>query len=376
MTGSIFLVGNSGELLEMTQQPYDSEAILQRLLVQYPALLAGDQIDSVVPRRWLLIAREASLPSEQDAAGRWAVDHLFLDQDAIPTIVEVKRSSDTRIRREVVGQMLEYAANAVTNWPIETLRSFFVRTCERVGVDPAQKLAEFLCGGDAEEFWTLATTNLEAQRIRLVFVADVIPPELRRIIEFLNRQMNPAQVLGLEIRQYRGEGVRTLVPRVIGQTAESERRKGTGTRATVQWDRERFMAALEERSATEANIAREIIAWAESRMPRLWWGRGAQTGSCYPMLDLNGESHYLISIWTNGRIAIEFGNMKSGPFAEEARRLELGERIGAAVGVQIPTGMKYPSFPLGALEPAERLKGFTSALDWAVDLFHEWSAPV
>ena len=60
-----------------------------------------------------MLSREAPLASEQDGAGRWSVDHLPLDQDAIPTIVEVKRSSDTRIRREVVGQMLDYAANAV-----------------------------------------------------------------------------------------------------------------------------------------------------------------------------------------------------------------------------------------------------------------------
>jgi hypothetical protein len=31
----------------------------------------------------------------------------------VPTLLEVKRSSDTRIRREVVGQMLDYAANGV-----------------------------------------------------------------------------------------------------------------------------------------------------------------------------------------------------------------------------------------------------------------------
>src|SRR5262249_3604083 len=31
----------------------------------------------------------------------WSVDHLFLDQDAVRTLVEVKRGSDTRIRREV-----------------------------------------------------------------------------------------------------------------------------------------------------------------------------------------------------------------------------------------------------------------------------------
>ena len=45
--------------------------------------------------------------------------------DANPTLVEVKRSSDTRERREVVGQMLDYAANAVVYWPIETIRARF-----------------------------------------------------------------------------------------------------------------------------------------------------------------------------------------------------------------------------------------------------------
>ncbi|MCO6480232.1 MAG: hypothetical protein J5I94_26570 [Phaeodactylibacter sp.] len=49
------------------------------------------------------------------------MDHLFVDQDAIPTLVEVKRSTDTRIRREVVGQILDYAANAALFWPIERL---------------------------------------------------------------------------------------------------------------------------------------------------------------------------------------------------------------------------------------------------------------
>jgi hypothetical protein len=59
------------------------------------------------------------------SGNRWSVDHLFLDQDAIPTIVEVKRSSDTRIRREVVGQMLDYAANAVVYWAVEAIRAEF-----------------------------------------------------------------------------------------------------------------------------------------------------------------------------------------------------------------------------------------------------------
>ncbi|MFI0718271.1 hypothetical protein [Streptomyces sp. NPDC021224] len=37
------------------------------------------------------------------------MDHLFVDADAVPTLVKVNRAADTRIRREVVGQMLDYA---------------------------------------------------------------------------------------------------------------------------------------------------------------------------------------------------------------------------------------------------------------------------
>ncbi len=134
----------------MNESGYVTEALLQGYLARHPDLLAGDQIDSTAPRRWLLVAQEAPLASEEDGAGRWSVDHLFLDQDAVPTIVEVKRSTDTRIRREVVGQMLDYAANGVAYWSVDSLRARFEESRE----DPEQELASFLEDHDAdpEEF--------------------------------------------------------------------------------------------------------------------------------------------------------------------------------------------------------------------------------
>jgi hypothetical protein len=62
-----------------------------------------------------------------------------------------------------------------------------------------------------------------------VFVADVLPSSLLRIIEFLNGQMDPCEVLGVELRQYlHHDGdheVRAMVPRVHGVTATSRHRK-------------------------------------------------------------------------------------------------------------------------------------------------------
>jgi hypothetical protein len=140
VSGGIYLIQDDGGLVGMSEQDYASEDLLQGLLAKYPNLLAGDRIDSDEPRRWLLVSREVSLASEEDGAGRWSVDHLFLDQDAIPTIVEVKRSTDTRLRREVVGQMLDDAVNAVVYWPVDTLRSRFEENRE----DPEQDLTEVL----------------------------------------------------------------------------------------------------------------------------------------------------------------------------------------------------------------------------------------
>lgn len=59
-----------------------------------------------------------SLASEEDGAERWSVDHLFLDQDAVPSIVKANRSTGIRIRREEVHQMLDYTADAIVYWPV------------------------------------------------------------------------------------------------------------------------------------------------------------------------------------------------------------------------------------------------------------------
>ncbi|HKQ27663.1 MAG TPA: hypothetical protein VJT77_03620, partial [Burkholderiales bacterium] len=144
MAGGIFLIQHDETLIEMVETPYDSEKVLQAIIARYPAILAGDREGTATSRRWLLISRELAVPDEEGGPVRWAIDHLFVDQDAVPTLVEVKRSRDTRIRREVVGQMLDYAANGVVYWPSETLRARFENRCEAEHRLPAEVLKESL----------------------------------------------------------------------------------------------------------------------------------------------------------------------------------------------------------------------------------------
>ena len=287
MAGRIYLLKEDSTLLAMEETTYDSESLLQKLLADHPDLLAGDQIDAEEPRRWLLVTREMAVPGEQDGAGRWSLDHLFLDQDAIPTLVEVKRSSDTRIRREVIGQMLDYAANAVAYLPVEEIKAKFESRCKDDGVVPEAELAEFLGEGqNASTFWQSVKTNLQAGRVRLLFIADEIPPELRRVVEFLNSQMDPAEVLAIEVKQFVGENLKTLVPRVLGQTEKALGRKIVDRGEPRKWNEASFFLDLSQRRGEqEVAVARRLLEWAIKHNLRIWWGEGKKDGSFFPMYD-------------------------------------------------------------------------------------------
>jgi hypothetical protein len=371
MNGGIFLIQRSGELVEMKAQPYDTEAVLQVLLAKYPNLLAGDQMDGAAPRRWLLVTREMGVPSEEEGGDRWSLDHLFLDQDAVPTLIEVKRSSDTRIRREVVGQMLDYAANAVAYWPVEAIRARYEEGCRQRDKDPVKEVETLAgTGTGVDEFWQRVKTNLQAGRIRMVFVADVIPPELRRIVEFLNGRMDPAEVLAVEIKQFVGQGLQTLVPRVIGLTAEAEHKKGGLGPAEKQWDEASFFEDLRQRRGEkETEVARTILAWAKKSLPRIWWGKGNKDGSFFPMLDYKGEKHFVTSVWTYGRAEIPFQWMLTRkPFEDEAKRQELRDRLNTIPGVEIPADAvtRRPTIPLAVLTDDVAPKAFLGVLDWYI----------
>jgi hypothetical protein len=137
--------------------------------------------------------------------------------------------------------------------------------------------------------------------VRIVFVADEIPRELRRVVEFLNGQMSPAEVIAIEIKQYLGgDGTKTLVPRVIGQTAEVEARKGrrvTGERR--QWDEQSLFADLgERRGEEETRAARDLYDWMLGRGWRATFGAGRQEGSWVPVIAANDREHYPIALYS------------------------------------------------------------------------------
>jgi len=374
----VFVLQNESTLVAMQAASFASEDDFQRLLAAFPELLAGDQIDAEVPRRFMLVAREQGIASEEGAGGRWSIDHLFLDQDGVPTLVEVKRGTDTRIRREVVGQMLDYAANAVLHWPVDELRARFAERCASEGAEPDIVLGRLIgAEGDGDVFWEQVRTNLSAGRIRLLFVADRIPSELRRIVEFLNRQMRPVEVLAIELRQYEGQGLKTLVPIVLGQTQEAVQKKGGGARATEakrQWDEASLLADMgdmvEKNSPEIVEVAQLLVAWIRRNATLVDFNDNPRWASMMPQFEVAGS---LVPgpfrLWSDGMLNLTFQYMLDRPvFGDAGRREEMRRRLNLIPGIALKEDAvsKRPTIQLAVLASASSMDAFLAVMDWFV----------
>ena len=228
MNSSSLFLRQDGDLVALSEQPYDREEVLQKLLAEHPELIPGEALNPNDPRRFVLVRREAPVAGLK-------LDHLFLDQEAIPTLVETKRADNRDARREVVAQMLDYAASASGEWTGDKLAEWLAERCAAASLSAHDLLSdldhEF---EDDESFWAQAEQNLRDGKVRLLFVTDKVSPSLQRIVEFLNERMTPTEVLAAEVRQYVSDDDKQLLTTgLVGQTEKAREIKGQSKQPPV-----------------------------------------------------------------------------------------------------------------------------------------------
>jgi len=133
--------------------------------------------------------------------------------------------------------MLDYAANGVEYWDIDRLRQAATETAQKQDKSLDEEVLRLIGGtGDPaaiDAFSHQVASNLKKHRVRLIFVSDSAPRELRRLVEFLNEEMANVEVLAVEVKQFQGShpgAVQALVPRVLGATETARQVKEPGTR--------------------------------------------------------------------------------------------------------------------------------------------------
>ena len=194
-----------------------SEGWLQRLVAEHPGILPIDDFDaSFAPL--ISIGREV-----QSGAG--PIDVLFVSPNATVTIVETKLWRNPEARRQVVGQIIDYAA-ALARWSYKDLdavaRAFRQKSLwELAQVDdlPEARMTE-------QAFVDAVARNLRLGRFLLLIVGDGIREEVERMVDYVQAQPHLQFTLGLvELRVFErtASGERVVVPSVVARTTEVTR---------------------------------------------------------------------------------------------------------------------------------------------------------
>jgi len=285
----------------------------------------------------------------------------------------------TEIRRQIVGQILEYAANFTNYWTAERIRASFEARCRENKREPSDELLAALGAEDAELFWTGVDDKISARRLRLMIVADAIPSELRQIIEFLNEELQNTEGLGVEIREHAGDSGALITARTIGSTEQAQLTKGRsggGGRKSRRWTESDYLASVLEHGTPEDRATLDrLIEWAKQHEPPLTMTFG--TGMTYPgmQLGLKRDDAYLFpfTFFNNAGVEVNFQHMASVPYPPFHRlemRRELQHRLQDGLGIHLPDDRisLRPNFPMSEIHDPGRLGRFIEIFEWALGL--------
>lgn len=360
---SLWITNHERELVALDSAGYASEADFQELLADSPELIASALGDDA----WLLLSRELPISARTDEAGTWSLDHLFVSSDGRPVLVEVKRSSDARLRREVVGQMLDYASSFASEWTADALRAH--RSSRQAEVE---ELDAFLAATDFDgevELWDEVQTRIDARQLKLVFVADRIPETLRRIVEFLNADMHATEVLAVEIvRHASADGTQVAYePVVHGRANPAAARKERRTRRS----RDEFFELVKRTCRpTVTRALTELVSSVES----LQYGYSTISTAKEPSLYLNlrtaEDAYWPLALKPNAdKLIIVVKRMATTAAFDTPDALEeLLDRVASAVDADLMGNRNgRPWVPLSCVDSSEKVRRLLDVVDWIHD---------
>jgi hypothetical protein len=182
----------------------------------------------------------------------------------------------------------------------------------------------------------------------MLFVADRISKELTRIVEFLNEQMRPAEVLAIEIEHFLGaDGMRTLVPRLVGATARAQTVKSVQAPLDPLDESEWFQSLAEKFGPTALQGAERLIRWLRDNDVEVEQTK-SQDSLAARITRSDGKPCWPFFVRrSTGRLEIALGNLIHVPaYVADTARKEVLDRI-----KQLPTS---------TLKATEKLNGWPS----------------
>jgi hypothetical protein len=211
------LIGTDGSDTPLTQLPLGagagavSEADIQALIHRHPSCLPIAEIDP-------LFAGPVPVCTELNTRAG-PIDNFMVTPSGLPVLVECKLWRNPEGRREVVGQILDYAKE-LTRWSSSDLQREASRRLGR----PGNVLLELVWAAghrvDEADFNDALTSNLRRGRFLLLIIGDGIREGVEAIAEYLQVHAGLHFTLGLvELPIYTlPTGERLFIPRILAKT--------------------------------------------------------------------------------------------------------------------------------------------------------------
>lgn len=189
-----------------------SEAEIKALVQAYPSSLPISEIDPMFANP-VPICMELNTPAGP-------IDNFMVTPSGLPILVECKLWRNPEGRREVVGQILDYAKE-LSRWSSSDVQREVSRRLKQDGNPLLELVRAADPSVDEVSFNDALTANLRRGRFLLLIVGDGIREGVEAIAEYLQAHAGLHFSLGLvEMPIYAlPDGGKIVVPRVLARTA-------------------------------------------------------------------------------------------------------------------------------------------------------------
>ena len=314
---------------------------LQKIIHRNPQILPIDDIESG-------FAPLISLGREISTSVGY-IDNLYISPNGYLTIVETKLWRNPEAKREVVGQIIDYAKE-LTNWNFTKLNDG-VKNSSQLYNNNSKGIIELIKDfeniEEHEEYKIIDNIerNLKRGRFLLLIVGDGIRESVEEMVDFLSNTPQIQFTLGLvELQFYKNpnvEGELIAIPNLITRTTEITRaivkiENSTTGNVTIETDfieekvkpitvrttitEDDFFEQLQQNTDYEsAEFAKHILATVKEKGYFVEWRQGAFVAK---ILDPNGSGSK-ITLFVTDRKGL-FYLMQSG---DQLKRLGMSNEI-------------------------------------------------
>ncbi|GAB3523487.1 PDDEXK family nuclease [Arthrobacter monumenti] len=231
----------AGPWEEPAPSRFELEAHLQEILADHPQLIPG-----VGP---------AARTCKEFRSDVGRTDLVAVESDGSITLVECKLASNPQIRREIIGQMFDYASRFWKMNAVEFQTQWEARTGHPL-VGAADQDIHF------EE--DLAK-NLTAGRFSIVLAVDEISAGLKRMVEYLNFMAGPeTSIIAVQYTRMSTGDIDILMHETYGEEI-AEAKAEVAKRQQRTWTLREYQDWLEINDRQNLDKFNNLIAKADSR---------------------------------------------------------------------------------------------------------------